>query len=278
MSFFLVGGGYDETPEGAVGHDMDDVYDAFVAQARPFGPAARIAVVVPDSSPLANRQAELLAGIVTSRWPEAQILTIHLDGAASTLPEDIDTLGGIIVGGGQVADYLAGLGPAAEQLSRLVRGGAPWLGFSAGAMVTAVTALQGGWRLQGRQVAPEILSEGFEELSLVQGLGLVSITSLAHNDTCSGDGLLISALEAGLLTSAVAIDEGTALVVQHSSGRTQVMGSGLVRWFTKTPQGVQVRCERSPHRELPPPPPAPRFEGLARVAAAARAAHAEHGE
>jgi hypothetical protein len=335
MSFFLVGGGYDEV--------LDDVYDAFIEEARPFGPSARIAVVVSGPPEVSGARADQLFQIVSSRWPEAEILPIHLTGPGTcppaehsetddapeptrshkpaqspgpltspeprwtedpgfTLPEGLDQLAGIIVGGGRVPGYLAGLGPAADQLSRLVRGGAPWLGFSAGAMVTAVTAIQGGWRLQDRQIAPrpdtaqqpdtaqrpdtaqlphtaqQSTAKTPGELSLAEGLGLVSVTSLAHNDTGSGDGLLLSAVEAGLLGSAVAIDEGTCLRVHHSSGRTQVLGSGLVRWFRRTPDGVLVRSERSPHKEVPPAPPAPRFEGLARVAAATRAARAERGE
>lgn len=319
MSFFLVGGGYDEV--------LGDVYDAFIEEARQFGPSARIAVVVSGPPEVSVAHADQLSQIVSSRWPEAEILTIHLTGPGTcpavasgehsetdeptepqwtedpdfALPEGLDQLAGIVVGGGRVPGYLAGLGPAADQLSRLVRGGAPWLGFSAGAMVTAVTTIQGGWRLQNRQIAPRPQtaqntqtaqtqtgqnteatpnpsSESPDELSLAEGLGLVSVTSLAHNDTGSGDGLLLSAVEAGLLDSAVAIDEGTCLRVHHSSGRTQVLGSGLVRWFQRTPDGVLVRSERSPHKEVPPAPPAPRFEGLARVAAATRAARAERGE
>ncbi|MDN5996070.1 peptidase S51 [Acidipropionibacterium jensenii] len=275
MSFFLVGGG-SESPEGADGTGLDEVYDAFIEEARSTG-RSTLAVVVCGSPESAEVYSSPLAQIVTTRWPQAQIRTIRLTDEPPLTPlEGLDELAGIIVGGGRVADYLAGLGPSADQLSRLVRGGSPWLGFSAGAMATAVTAIEGGWHLQGRQIYPEAASEGFDELALAQGLGLVSITCLAHNDTCGGDGLLISAIDSGLLSSAVAVDEGTCLVIHHSSGRTQVMGSGVVRWFTKDPQGVIVRSERSPHKEVPPPPAAPRFAGMARVAAAARAAHQCH--
>lgn len=296
MSFFLVGGEYDD--------ELGDVYDAFIEEARQFGPAARIAVVVTGPPEVSGARADQLSQIVSSRWPETEILPIHLTGPGTcppaendnspeptrfpgprwtedpdfALPEGLDQLAGIIVGGGRVSGYLAGLGPAADQLSRLVRGGAPWLGFSAGAMVTAVTAIQGGWRLQDRQIAPEASSGGFDELSLTEGLGLISVTSLTHNDTGSGDGLLLSAVDAALLGPAVAIDEGTCVRVHHSSGRTQVLGSNLVRWFMRAPDGVLVHSERSPHTKLQPTPPAPQFEGLARVAAAARAARAEHGQ
>ena len=189
------------------------------------------------------------------------------------LPDNLDALAGIIVGGGAVPSYINGLAPAAEQLSMLVRGGAPWLGFSAGAMAPCVTALAGGWKLQGRQVGQQTGAEGFDEVTFVEGLGLVSLTISTHNDTLSGDGLIISAVESGLLSSAVAVDEATCLRIDASTGHTEVMGRGLVRWFTREVNGVLVRSQRSVTPEPAPAPHKPRFDGLAKVAAATRAAH-----
>lgn len=284
MSFFLVGGPFDAS--------LTEVHDDFVAEAREHGD--RIGVVVAGPQQHSGGFLTELASIVTSRWPEATIVPIHLDGPGTAplltgpdgsdpapawpedpdfaLPEGLDQLAGIIVGGGWVPGYVTGLAPAAEQLSRLVRGGAPWLGFSAGAMAASTTSLAGGWRLQGRQVGSRAGSDGFEEVTLIEGLGLVSLTVATHNDAFCGDGLLVSAIEAGLLSSAVAIDEGTCLVVDEGSGRTHVLGTGLVRWFTKDPDGVLVRSERSRHHDPTPTPARPRFAGLAKVAAASRVA------
>ena len=172
-----------------------------------------------------------------------------------------------------IRDSINGLAPAAEQLSMLVRGGAPWLGFSAGAMAPCVTALAGGWKLQGRQVGQQTGAEGFDEVTFVEGLGLVSLTISTHNDTLSGDGLIISNVESGLLSSAVAVDEATCLRIDASTGHTEVMGRGLVRWFTREVNGVLVRSQRSVTPETAPAPHKPRFDGLAKVAAATRAAH-----
>lgn len=283
MSFFLVGGGYDES--------LTDVHDEFVQQARQHDPEAPVVVVVAGPASESADHAAELAGIVTSRWPEATILTIHLDGPGTaptigdpaaaqwaedesfTLPDGLDQVAGIIVGGGWVPSYVNGLAPAADLLSRAVRGGAPWLGFSAGAMATSVTALAGGWKLRDRQVGQHAGAEGFEEVTLVEGLGLVSLTVATHNDTLSGDGLLVSAIENGLLGQAVAIDEGTCLCVDATSGRTRVMGHGLVRWYSRDAGGVLVRSERSRDQKPAPAPKRPRFAGLAKVAAATRAAH-----
>ena len=197
MSLFLVGGGYDDS--------LVEVYDEFVSQARHHNADAPIAVVVAGPPSESADHAAELTRIVTSRWADANILTIHLDGPGTAptmgdpatplwaedesfqLPDNLDALAGIIVGGGAVPSYINGLAPAAEQLSMLVRGGAPWLGFSAGAMAPCVTALAGGWKLQGRQVGQQTGAEGFDEVTFVEGLGLVSLTISTHNDTLSGD-------------------------------------------------------------------------------------------
>lgn len=283
MSLFLVGGGYDDS--------LVEVYDEFVSQARHHNANAPVAVVVAGPASESADHAAELTRIVTSRWAEADVLTIHLDGPGTAptagdpatplwsedesfqLPEGLDTLAGIIVGGGAVPSYINGLAPAAEQLSMLVRAGAPWLGFSAGAMAPCVTALAGGWKLRGRQVGQHAGAEGFDDVTFVEGLGLVSLTVTTHNDTLSGDGLLISAVESGMVPAAVAVDEATCLRIDASTGHTEVMGRGLVRWFTREVNGIMVRSQHATAPESTPPPPKLRFEGLAKVAAATRAAH-----
>ena len=185
MSLFLVGGGYDDS--------LVEAYDKFVSQARHHNADAPIAVVVAGPPSESADHAAELTRIVASRWVDANILTIYLDGPGTApmmgapatplwaedesfqLPDNLDALAGIIVGGGAVPSYINGLAPAAEQLSMLVRGGAPWLGFSAGAMAPCVTALAGGWKLQERQVGQQTGAEGFDEVTFVEGLGLVSL-------------------------------------------------------------------------------------------------------
>ena len=283
MSLFLVGGGYDDS--------LVEVYDEFVSQARHHNADAPIAVVVAGPPSESADHAAELTRIVTSRWVDANILTIYLDGPGTApmmgapatplwaedesfqLPDNLDALAGIIVDGGAVPSYINGLAPAAEQLSMLVRGGAPWLGFSAGAMTPCVTALAGGWKLRGRQVGQHAGAEGFDDVTFVEGLGLVSLTVTTHNDTLSGDGLLISAVESGMVPAAVAVDEATCLRIDASTGHTEVMGRDLVRWFTREVNGIMVRSQHATAPESTPPPPKLRFEGLAKVAAATRAAH-----
>ena len=72
MSLFLVGGGYDDS--------LVEVYDEFVSQARHHNADAPIAVVVAGPPSESADHAAELTRIVTSRWVDANILTIHLDG------------------------------------------------------------------------------------------------------------------------------------------------------------------------------------------------------
>ena len=76
-----------------------------------------------------------------------------------------------------------------------------------------------------------------------------------------------------MVPAAVAVDEATCLRIDASTGHTEVMGRGLVRWFTREVNGIMVRSQHATAPELTPPPPKLRFEGLAKVAAATRAAH-----
>ncbi|MBD4443596.1 peptidase S51, partial [Xanthomonas citri pv. citri] len=96
------------------------------------------------------------------------------------------------------------------------------------------------WKLRGRQVGQHAGAEGFDDVTFVEGLGLVSLTVTTHNDTLSGDGLLISAVESGMVPAAVAVDEATCLRIDASTGHTEVMGRGLVRWFTREVNGIMV--------------------------------------
>ena len=109
MSLFLVGGGYDDS--------LVEVYDEFVSQARHHNADAPIAVVVAGPPSESADHAAELTRIVTSRWVDANILTIHLDGPGTAptvgdpatplwaedesfqLPDNLDALAGIIVDG-----------------------------------------------------------------------------------------------------------------------------------------------------------------------------------
>ncbi|WP_394274989.1 hypothetical protein [Luteococcus sp.] len=240
MTLYLVGGGPADS--------LASVHDQFVAQAKKRG--TRIAVALLGTEQEAGHHLADLAEPIRQRWPEAQIEPVWLDDEPepssnqTRWPEAPLELAGIVVGGGLTPGYLDALLPQRELIAKLVRQGVPYLGFSAGAAIVAKRAVVGGWRFRGRQVAPEVWSEGAEELQLRDGLGLVGLGIDVHGDVCGLERGL-AALEKGELTSLVAIDEGTCLVVDPVSGRTTVEGSQRIHWLSREQGVTAVRHESS---------------------------------
>lgn len=224
MSLFLVGSG---PVEG-----LDAVYDEFVQQARAFGGVVAVAMLgEPDD---VQQHVADYTRPLAERWPEAEIRVIALDDEGGTAwPDDFEQVAGLVVAGGWTPGYLDALIPQRDAISRLVRGGIPYLGFSAGAMVVSRHAIVGGYRLRGRQLAPEHVSEGLEELSVRDGLALIGPTIETHTDTWANLGVAIAALEASEARTAATIDEGTCLVVEPASGRSRVLGPGRVHWLQR---------------------------------------------
>ncbi|CAI9402783.1 Type 1 glutamine amidotransferase-like domain-containing protein [Aestuariimicrobium sp. T2.26MG-19.2B] len=159
-----------------------------------------------------------------------------------TLP-DLSQAAGLVVGGGWTPGYLHCLLPHRDQIARAVRRDLPYLGFSAGASIAARHALVGGQFADGIRVQQEFAAEDLRELTVVDGLALVSALVQVHTDEWSNEGIVISAIERNLAGHAVAIDEGTALVVEPASGRTTRLGRGRLRWFSKESHGVLVHTE-----------------------------------
>ncbi len=222
---------------------LAEVFDAFVASARKRGVRVGVALIgTPDDA------GELLAthaGPITARWPQAEIVPIWLAGDETAWPDDAATLAGLVVGGGSASGCLSSLLPHRSDIARLVRSGSPYLGFSAGARIASEKAILGGVRHRGRVVAPEIAGDGLAELTIGQGLGLISVTVEAHTDAWCVIGVPIAAVETGLAHSAVAIDEATALAVDPVTGRCRVLGLGRVQWVTRESGHVMIRPEQA---------------------------------
>lgn len=159
---------------------------------------------------------------------------------------DLNSAAAIIVGGGWTPGYLHNLIPHRDAISHAVRRGLPYLGFSAGASITSRHALIGGWHADGIQVQQEYAAEDLHDLTVADGLALISTLVQVHTDAWSNEGIVISALERNLCGHGVSIDEGTALVVDPSSGHTHRLGRGRLRWFSKEAHGVLVRTEEPP--------------------------------
>lgn len=250
MTLFLVG--------GAPSENLSDVHDVFAASvgARARGRTPRVALVVAGPPEQISRHTPFYLEPLRARLPECEVVEVHLPPASApgapdepapiddtAWPDDLANLDGIIVGGGHTPSYLAGLAPRRNELARLVREDVPWLGFSAGAMVTARHALIGGWQLDGVQIGNRDWSEDLDELTVVDGLALVTPLIATHNNTMQADALVLAALDRDLARQAVAIDEDTCLVVDPISGRTAHYGRGRLRWFTREGGSVEVTTQ-----------------------------------
>lgn len=238
MTMFLVGGG----PSDGLGV----VHDEFVAAARERG--TRIGIALLGSADEVSGFLDEYAEPIRSRFAEAELVPIYLDDEpepaqnATVWPDDLERLAGLVVAGGWTPGYLTALLPRRDAIARLVRGGAPYLGFSAGSMVVSKHALVGGWQFRGRQVAPEVWGEGLEEVELRDGLGLVGITVDVHTNVLHLD-RMVAALEQGRIHHGVTIDEDTCLVVDVPDGRTRVEGSQRIHWLSREGGATVIRHE-----------------------------------
>jgi len=229
----LVGGGWDGDPAA---------WAAFAAEAaaRAGGRVPRVLLVAVRDGDAADH-AERLAAEVRAAAPVEPLVVALRHGDRldpDAVPGDVD---GVLVGGGLTPEYAAALAPAAARLRALVAAGAPYAGFSAGAAIAARRALVGGWRRLGRPVLDEEVAEDRDELTVVDGIGLVPFSVDVHAAQWGTTSRLMTAVEAGLVGTGVAIDEATAVVV--APGATRVVGRGSAWWVDRAPGGVLVRRE-----------------------------------
>ncbi len=236
MSVHLVGGGW--SPEGD-----PEVTTAFLSEtavrATASGravPRVGILIVVDGETPSPEYRAGYPESLrrVAACDPVVTVLSSGETFPASVLT-DID---GLLVGGGLTPAYHAAVDPLVEEIRLLVADGLPYLGFSAGAMIAADRAIVGGWRINGIAVCPEETAEDLEEVTVVEGLGLVDLAIDVHAAQWGTLSRLVAATEAGLVDGGVAIDEKTVLVVGDDG--FAVFGEGSVWQVLDEPAGVIV--------------------------------------
>jgi len=236
MSVHLVGGGW--SPGGD-----PEVTSTFLAEAsmRAAGsgrmvPRVGILVVVDGGSPSEAYRTGFPESLraVSACEPVVTVIASGETFAASVLT-DIDAL---VVAEGLTPASLDAVDPLVEEIRLLVADGLPYLGASAGAMIAADRAIIGGWRINGIQVCPEATAEGLDEVTVVEGLGLVDLAVDVHAAQSGTLSRLVAATEAGLVDGGVAIDERTALVV--SDDGFAVFGDGSVWQVLDEPAGVIV--------------------------------------
>ncbi len=230
MSIHLVGGGGDPAHNTAVFGTFVSEATQRAAQDGRDAPVVAIVTVGPGSA----HGHELAAALGDTVETRHTVLAAG-DTAALTAISAVD---GILVGGGVTPDYLAALLPIAGEIRRQVSMNVPYLGFSAGAMIAAERALIGGWRIGGVEVTPEHVSEGLDEITFAQGIGLLDVTVDVHAAQYGSLSRLIAATEAGQIDGGLAIDENTVLVV--GEGALGVHGSGSVWRVSQAEGGVLV--------------------------------------
>jgi cyanophycinase len=230
MSIFLVGGGPDTTTTPVI-------FDRFVAEvvhrtggARP----PRIAVVLVDHEGSAAYFLPAYLDPLYHRTP-CDVVSVLLRRQEHVDPKVFDGVDAIVVGGGPTPVYAECLRPAAAAIRHAVQAGAPYLGFSAGAMIAPERALVGGYRVNGAEVCPEDASEGLEEVEFREGLGLVSFAVDVHAAQAGTLGRAVAAVVHGMAGKAAAIDENTALVLPHADPEEQqAFGTGTC-WLIRGP-------------------------------------------
>jgi cyanophycinase len=236
VSIHLVGGGFREDDEG-------EIYATFVAEAadrasvsgRTFARIAVLVVGVDEESAMrsGNSWARQLARV----GPCDAVVTAIVEGDLfeSSVLSEIDA---VLVAGGLTPAYLDAVTPLIDEIRLLVGDGLPYLGFSAGAAIAADTAIIGGWKIEGIPVGSEETGEDLDEVTVVEGLGLIELSVDVHAAQWGTLARIIAATEAGLIEGGVAIDEFTVLILGDDSVR--VVGAGNAWRIFQHDDGVLV--------------------------------------
>ena len=239
MSIHLVGGG-DRA-------DVDEaVYGPFVAECAARVPATeegrlpRVALLTVTEGADPAHGERLTASL--SRAGAVEVLHTVVEEGERMPAAVLDGVDGIAVGGGLTPRYLEAMAPLAEGIRAAVETGTPYLGFSAGAMIAPDRALIGGWRIDGVEIGDEQASEELDELTIVDGLGLIDVTVEVHAAQWGNLTRAIAAVDSGAVEEAVAVDECTVLIV--GTGPLRVAGAGTVWVLTRDERGVLVRSMR----------------------------------
>ena len=259
MSVHLVGGGRDLDAAASV-------YGGFLRQAggraRSSGRAVpRIGVVlVGDRDDLAGGVDWFRLALARCGDPAAaEVVSLTAEPDGELLLEDRSpppalwwsNLDGLLVGGGLTPAYHRALLPYAVAIRAAVAGGLPYAGFSAGAMIAPQRALLGGWRLGSTAVTHEDNAEDLDQVTVVDGLGLISSTVDVHATQWGTLTRLLAEVAAEEISSGIAVDENTVVILDPAtdgataggeSGRVQVVGSGQA-WLLTADDGA-VRVDR----------------------------------
>lgn len=237
MSIHLVGGG------GSAG-DAHDLYHVFLSEAAERAQTVpRIAVILLGTGDGAAVELRLLEEsfdrAVAGTELSFELVPVLVAAGEQVEARSLAGIHAVMVGGGLTPAYQQALVPVVGEIRRLVADGMPYLGFSAGAALAADRAIIGGWQIGGVPVCPEPTSEGLDEVTLAEGIGLIDVAVDAHAAQWGTLGRLVAATEADLIGGGLAIDEGTVLII--GEGPLRVAGRGSVWQVTPGEMGVVVR-------------------------------------
>jgi cyanophycinase len=239
MSIFLAGAGPDPLA-------FQEVFDRFALDVREHAGrrTPRIAVAVHQRGGNLQELVAACAEPLQARI-ECEIAAVPLPDGKPADPGAFAKVDAVVVGGGLTPAYWEALHPAAATIRRLVADGAPYLGFSAGAMVAPRRALVGGYKVNGVEVCGEECSEGLDSVDIREGLGLAGFSVDVHAAQAGTLSRAVGAVAAGLVERAVAIDEQTAVVLAAlGDGDYDVIGSGHC-WDVHRSGGTAVVSVRS---------------------------------
>ncbi|WP_455835460.1 Type 1 glutamine amidotransferase-like domain-containing protein [Pseudarthrobacter siccitolerans] len=236
MGIFLAGAGpdYDAFPE---------VFEHFVqalSRRQGTGRQARVAVVVHSR---ARNPEEVLADYVgpLQKLGPCGVVPVLLAAGSPADPAVFDHVDGIVVGGGLTPAYLEGLRACTGAIAARAADGAPYLGFSAGAMIAPARGIMGGYRINSVEVCGEECSEDLDEVDIRAGLGLVPFAVDVHAAQAGTLSRAVGAVAAGLVDRAVAVDENTAVFLPDGGAADfEVMGSGNCWDIRRTGEGCSV--------------------------------------
>ncbi len=224
-SLHLIGGGWDEPA----------VFEPFLDAAGAQPVIACVVLDEGDGQVQFTRWATVLRELAPCR-PTAVLVPVVGQLSVSQLG-DADAL---LVCGGLTPAYAAAVAPVAESLRGWLRD-RPYCGFSAGSAIAATRALVGGWRDGEVEVCPEDSGEDLDQLSVVDGLGLLDLMIDVHCAQWGTLPRLIAAL--GPSGRGLGIDENTAL---HVDGDTMtVTGLGAVHHVLAADGASEVRSFRA---------------------------------
>ncbi len=230
MSVHLIGGGWADDESAWTGRFVDE------ARARAGGrPTIAVVLWAPTLAEGEEWHADYRDDLAKH---DCEVRFVQLAADRRLDASDLVGADGVFVGGGLTPGYHEAVMPAAQAIRELVADGTPYAGFSAGAMIAGDVALLGGWRIGGVEVTQERSSEGLDDVTLAEGIGLVDVVVDVHAAQYGNLGRAVAIVDAELVERTVAIDERTSLVVGEQG--LVAAGEGNVYVCTKDGPHVQV--------------------------------------